>query len=174
MSALRKKRVIRGLAVVFGTLAGTLVAGSTTPATAADPLAQCESGAWGFSSGPYTLEGQSGTISYGYPDLMRPGDVYRIDGTGSIKIGDWPWDGSYGTAGAGWGNPADNNNYPLPGAPKYSLVGKFQANEQWGYLGPGACFQYNGSAPTYLWLHINDDYPVDNSGSWSLTIHQFR
>jgi hypothetical protein len=151
--------------------------GGVTPALAADPLTQCQSGAWGFSSGPYTLEGGSpsyGTFGYGYPSLVLPGDVYRIDGTGSIKIGSWPWDGSYGTAGAGWGNVADNDSYPMKGVPKYSLVGTYNANGQKGYLGPGACFRYNGSTPTFLWLQINDSNKFDNSGSWRLVIHQFR
>lgn len=170
-----QRRSMRGLAVVSCVLAGILVVGGATPALASDPLTRCQSGEWGFSSGPYTLEGgPSGTFGYGFPDLIQPGDVYRIDGTGSIKIGEWPWDGSYGTAGAGWGNLADNNNYPLRGVPKYSLVGKFAANNQKGYLGPGACFRYDGSTPTFLWLHINDDDSTDNSGSWRLVIHQFR
>jgi hypothetical protein len=170
----RRIRLTRGLSVVSCVLVGILVAGGTTPALANDPLTRCQSGAWGSSSGPYTLDGQWSPFIYGHPDVVRPGDVYRIDGTGSIKIGSWPWDGSYDTAGAGWGNLADNDYYPAPGTPKYSLVGKFNANGQGGYLGPGASFRYDGSAPTFIWLHINDSYTLDNSGSWSLVIHQFR
>lgn len=170
-------RRIRGLAVILCALGGMFVVGAT-PALAADPLTQCRSGTWGsWSSGPHTLDGAwpaSGTFVYGYPSLVLPGDVYRIEGTGFIKIGKWPWDGSYGTAGAGWGNLADNIYYPMRGAPKYSLVGTFNANNQKGYLGPGACVRYNGSTPTFLWFQINDSNPLDNSGSWRLVIHRFR
>lgn len=129
MRVLRRVRVIRGLAVGSCVLAGLLV--GATPALATDPLTRCRSGAWwaGFSAGPYPLEGgrpSNGTFVYGDPSVVLPGDVYRIDGTGSIKIGGWPWDGSYGTAGTGWGNLADNIYYPAQGAPKYSLVGIFK------------------------------------------------
>jgi len=167
-------RAIRRIVAISCLLAAAVTMGAAAPAQASDPLTQCRSGEWGFSSGPYTLPGNPSVFAYGCPTLVRPGDVYRIDGTGSIKIGSWPWDPSYGTAGAGWGNQADNGSYPVPGAPKYSLVGIFNANGEKGYLGPGSCFQYHGSVPIFLWLYNNDSNRSDNSGSWRLVIHQFR
>lgn len=165
-------RAIRRFSAVASLLAVVIMVSNAAPARASDPLTQCRSGAWGFSSGPYDLRGSS-AMGYGYPDLVQRGDVYRIDGTGSIKIGEWPWDPSYGAAGMGWGNLADSS-YPLPGAPRYSLIGTFNANGQKGYLGPGGCLRYDGSSPTFLWLQMNDPYRIDNSGSWRLVIHQFR
>jgi hypothetical protein len=144
------------------------------PPAAAEPLRDCQAGAWGTSAGPITLAGNSAFAGSVLGDV-RPNDVFRVDWiSGQVKIGEWPWDPWYGTSGAGWGNLADNSYYPVPGVPKYSLVGKYNANAQGGYLGPGACFQYRGNTSTFLWLMMNDSYPVDNSGSWTLVLHQFR
>ncbi|NQE91539.1 hypothetical protein [Nocardia terpenica] len=91
---------------------------------AAEPLRDCQAGVPGASVGPITVAGNSVFTGSVLADV-RPNDVFRVDWiSGQVKIGEWPWDPSYGTAGAGWGNLADNRYYPVPGVPKYSLVGK--------------------------------------------------
>jgi hypothetical protein len=165
------KRVF-SLVLTTAMLAGGLAA-LAQPA-AAEPLSDCQAGARGTTAGPITLRGSS-ALGVSVLGDVRPHDVFRVDWVGGqVKIGEWPWDPSYGTPGAGWGNLADDRFYPVWGVPKYSLVGVYNLNAQGGYLGPGACFQYRGSTSTFLWLQMNDSYSVDNSGSWNLILHQFR
>jgi hypothetical protein len=109
---------------------------------------------------------------------LQPGDVYRVHVSGMIKTGYWPWDPAVGGDGLGWSNPAPRNvspSYLQPGLPRYGLVAGWAGLPGWFWLGANSlCIQWTGITPGTAILQMNDNFFSDNSGSWVISVNQFR
>jgi hypothetical protein len=129
------------------------------------------------------LQGSSGSavVPPGAVRAIWIGDVIRISAQGTIHAG-----GFLGLAGAhspdGTLETAPDWRWPLPGAPKFSLVARFNDTTQAPvFVGRGPrCFQWLGTNDhrslhdaTFLWLTFNDDWPSDNSQFFDIAVDSF-
>ncbi|HET9257216.1 MAG TPA: hypothetical protein VFO16_18735 [Pseudonocardiaceae bacterium] len=168
---------IRVLSFLLLSLAILMV--TTVPpaqATPADAMAACRSGAPGHMT-TLQISGDTKPLKSltALSPSLAPGDVYRVTVTGKIKVGGWPWDPSYTAEGAGWSNRAPSDGYwPQPGLPKYGLIASWVGLPNWYWLGASSlCIQWTGSTNEQALMEMNDENPVDNSGTWIITFHQY-
>ncbi|MGW2787787.1 hypothetical protein ACWC3X_42545, partial [Streptomyces populi] len=162
-----------GLALSLATAAfAAAVPAQTAQADAASALQACKAGAAPSTSRALSIAGTQWSTFYGHPDEVWPGDVLRVTASGSIKTGSWPWDPSYGPDGAA--SMPDSIYYPAQNQRRYSLTGLWSGQSTYFRIGrDSGCLQYTGAARTYLGLTINDDNPLDNSGSWAITVRHY-
>jgi hypothetical protein len=102
--------------------------------------------------------------------VLRPGLLYRISATGSIRVGvflegDTPPEGweLYGPAGSG---------FPSPDAYKFSLIYRTGSTGPWKFAGSGvtAIRMPTGATTAPLYFGINDTYTYDNKGEFQVRI----
>ncbi|HYG80204.1 MAG TPA: hypothetical protein VD861_07450 [Pyrinomonadaceae bacterium] len=100
---------------------------------------------------------------------ISPGDTVTFSAAGNVWAGVW-LTGQNGPA--GWDNlQTAPNDYPLPGARIYSLLGRIDRGTPF-YIGQGT--ELNMSAPGRLFLLINDNVPANGSGQFSSHIQVSR
>jgi hypothetical protein len=113
-------------------------------------------------------------------DQIWPGDVIQVTASGGIKTDYWPWTPHYSPDGTS--DIASRAYWPAEGRRKMSLVGVWNDIAPVGspprsntvQLGSATgCIQYTATVKTFLWLQINDDYVLDNDGSWNVVVRQF-
>lgn len=167
----RRLRNLLALPAMLTLLAGTVVAAQPASASPESALAACRENR-AVPKHSLSIVNSQWSAFFGHPDAIWPGDVVRITATGSIKIGSWPWDPSYGPEGAPqW---PDSPYYPAPNQPKYSLAGLFSPNVNHFRVGrDSGCVQYRGTTKAYLALTQNDSNTADNSGNWSITVRHY-
>lgn len=112
-------------------------------------------------------------------DWESTGVYVPAKGSVTITCGGEIWAGVFftGTNGpTGWNeNAPSGQGYPLPGARKFSAIGKF--NGQKFYIGTGMSyggakrFYNNSGADAYLELRVNDDKIDNGSGYFSCNIN---
>jgi hypothetical protein len=162
------------LAAVLSSLLGGISVFAATPASASaqSALDACRSNAPAPITQPLSIVNSQWDAFYGYPDQIWPGDVIRVTASGSIKIGSWPWDPSYGPKGSNdW---PDSVYYPAQNQHRYSLAGLWSNSITYFPVGTDSgCIAYNGSQKVYLTLTQNDAYPIDNSGTWSIQVRHY-
>src|SRR4051794_6824291 len=94
---------------------------------------------------------------------LQSGDTVTVHATGEIQNGWWfSSNGPEGESGL-----ADNRNYPLVGARKYTLLAKTNGNYR--YAGRDLRFTYAG-AGSPLMLRINDDVPGNGGGAFTVEV----
>ncbi|HMV47695.1 MAG TPA: hypothetical protein PLD20_34725 [Blastocatellia bacterium] len=106
--------------------------------------------------------------------LIQNNDWIDISVSGSIWAGVW-FTGENGPQGwSGWGA---GNDFPLPGSPPYSLLGK-TAEDGYFFIGEGLRRTYMnatlGPGQTRLFLRINDNIPGNGSGAFNVRIQVWR
>ncbi|PXX65015.1 hypothetical protein DFR70_10476 [Nocardia tenerifensis] len=93
--------------------------------------------------------------------------------TPTIKVGSWPWDGSYTPDGAGVDHPAPEG-WPAPYLPQYGLIGTWEGQSGYFWVGAhGGCLQWAGARPVTLALTMNDNNIGDNEGVWWLRVRLY-
>jgi hypothetical protein len=85
-----------------------------------------------------------------------------------IWAGVWftPWNGP-----EGWVGTSAPSNYPLPGAPKYSLIARF-GDGPYEYLGSSGR-SFTNDRPGYqmrVRFRVNDDYPGNGDGAFKVQV----
>lgn len=154
-------------------VAAALITSTTAPARAggSDALARCWVGAPGNANASVVVNQNPATFGYRYQ--VWPGDVLRVSATGAIKPDSWPWTVRYSPNGANELAPG-GGHWPAPGLRKFSLIGNINDTGQKLALGSDSgCLVYTGPVQTFLWLQINDDSVLDNSGQWNAVIRQY-
>jgi len=132
------------------------IAATATPA-AASPQRLC-----GITDVP---ESSTGTII----KLLTPSESVTVTPGGRVWAGVWFTEDN---GPEGW-NAAAPDNYPLPGARQYSLIGRV-GGQPWSYIGPYTRTFYNNSPyPQYLYARVNDNAPGNGSGAFNLTACYF-
>lgn len=168
---LTSKAFIRGLAIA---LAATLAAMAIdSPAHAGDPWEpynRCRAG--GVSTDTtLTLPANPGSAS-ALSGYIWQYDAVQVTATGLVRPGPWPYpengpNGITDTAPSG-------GLWPLPGARKFSLVGAFAHGSSRWFLGASSnCFRWDGTANTALFLWVNDEWPHDSYGQFTVTIKHY-
>jgi len=104
-----------------------------------------------------------GSVWYSYGESV----VLTPDVTKQIWAGVWftGWNGP-----AGWTDNPAPSDYPLPGAPQYSLIGRL-GNGPWQYIGnrPLTFTQQKASYLQKLVLRTNDNNPGNGDGAFYAT-----
>jgi hypothetical protein len=151
----------------------------------ADALSRCRNLQHDDRSAQVTVPGKGTAFVGGGPfqstaplrGQIAPGDVVGVFATGQVSYG-----GLFGSAGT-WGPNGNgstaplNSAYPFPGGPQYALIGTW--NHTGGDVRIGSqseCMVVptggdGASVPWGLWLIPNDDGPLDNGGSYTVTVH---
>ncbi|RAY14073.1 hypothetical protein DPM19_17510 [Actinomadura craniellae] len=112
---------------------------------------------------------------FGHPVGIGPGDVVRLTASGSIKIGGWPWDPSFGPEGT-----SQLGDASFPAAQRrYALVGQMGMNfgnrDRFLFFGTNSgCIMNTTPQATFLYTIMNDSRTSDNSGSWSVVLRHYR
>jgi hypothetical protein len=126
------------------------------------------------------------------PHVFNFGDAYRVEATSADKIDfgfaglPFPtWQGSWGPD----GNPRDlapggTGYWPLPGFPKFSLIGAFDQSppppHHFAFLGSHSGCEVatkpTGSGVPNGWLHLQTNYDLttEETGSWTVTVFEFH
>jgi hypothetical protein len=106
---------------------------------------------------------------------LNAGDELTITGRGEIRSGVF----GTGTNGPrGWydaalpGDRVAAANFPLPGAPPYSLIAGYD-NARWLLVGDSMSTKYTGPAAT-LWLSINDAVQGRGEGAFDVQVRLQR
>lgn len=133
-----------------------------------------------FSQAPAVISGSGGgSVPSGTrpANILLDGDVFRLlpSAFPTVKIGQRPWDPSYGPGGNGVAAPAGR---PFPGLNQYSAVLRFN-NDPTGWVGLPmsssaftVCTMWPGP-PVRLLFYVNDPIASDNSGSWWISFDQY-
>jgi hypothetical protein len=119
------------------------------------------------------------TTTFGGSTNVWWGDAFEITVTGTINDGGWPTSSNWSANGSSSLAPS-GGYWPVPGAPKYSLVGIWNSNGSGFFIGAGrGCWSTRDvnigptNTQTFLWLRMNDEALNDNSGSWTVSIRQW-
>ena len=167
----------RARAALTTALASVLSVGAVLTAEPAiaspeSALNACRSNAPAQVTRPLSIVNSQWSTYYGHPNEIWPGDVIRVTASGSIKIGQWPWDPSYDPNGANsW---PDSIYYPAQNQHKYSLAGIWSNSTNYFAVGrDSGCVVYSGSQKVYLALTQNDSSPLDNSGKWPIQVRHY-
>jgi hypothetical protein len=143
---------------MLGGLALAMAAGGSslllsTPAHAATPQTLCSE----------VIDVHESDLDVNTGCVLHDGDRVSVRATGTIGNGWWfSYNGPEGESGY-----ADNRNYPLLSARKYSLLAR--TNNNYRYVGRTASFTYAGSGSDLL-LRINDDVPGNGSGAFNVEV----
>jgi len=121
-------------------------------------------------------------------DNFNVGDAYRVEanpsGTISFGVGQSVFEGDRGS----WGPDGkrsdlapDGSSFPLPGQPKFALIGVFnQTPSHWFLLGSHSTCQVAVQAPSppnfpgSVIFKANDDFSVSERGTWTVTVFEFH
>lgn len=96
---------------------------------------------------------------------VRSGQTVYFEASGRVRWGQDRRDGP-----AGEGGSHENPNRPIPARPGAALIGKVGAGSDYFFIGDDrGAFRMRSSGR--LHLGINDDYLLDNSGSFGVTIY---
>ncbi|OAR25358.1 hypothetical protein A8W25_06945 [Streptomyces sp. ERV7] len=131
----------------------------------------------------------AGNPSWPSPGGFLRGDLVRFTASGRIQIATWGAD--YGPDGKNESAP-DNGRWPLPGAPKYSLLMRVRSGSalwvdpahpkfrtamtpgQWHFIGgDSGCLVVDG-LPEAVEFLINDDNIGDNNNELNVRLRQWR
>ena len=123
--------------------------------------------------------GFDGGITSQYIPRLANGDVIRVRASGGIKTDGWPWTPFFSPNGVSDPAPTD---WPGPTLNKMSLIGKMNFASTntvtKGNMPLGAdskCFTVSSPAGIDIfYAAINDVFPADNSGSWTITLSLFK
>jgi hypothetical protein len=118
-------------------------------------------------------------------DTFNKGDAFRVTATGTIDFGGDPASIPFGLWRRGTWGPQGNvddrapDDWPLPGAPKYSLIGGFNQSQSYFLLGTmGKCqvarSEPSPSIPGYLKLGTNDKWSQQQTGAWSVKVFEYH
>jgi len=104
---------------------------------------------------------------------VNTGDVLTFTATGTIDAG-VIFDGRSGPE--GWSFTADAT-YPIPGAPRYALIGRIGSTATPALpltdaflIGAGTTHTYTGAGQSRLYLRTNDDLPGNGYGHFDVTV----
>jgi hypothetical protein len=119
------------------------------------------------------------TATFGSPTNIWWGDAFEITATGTINDGGWPTSGNWDANGS-TGLAPSGGYWPVAGVRKYSLAGIWNSNGRGFFIGAGrGCWSTRDvnigptSTQTFLFLTMNDEERVNNSGSWTVRIRQW-
>jgi hypothetical protein len=97
---------------------------------------------------------------------LRPGQTIYFEATGKVRWGPDRRDGP-----AGEKNSPRNPNRPMPSRPAAALIGRIGADSNDYFFIGDAQGPIRVPARGRLFLGINDDYLIDNSGSFRVTVY---
>ena len=104
---------------------------------------------------------------------VNTGDLLTITATGTIDAGVFA-DGRSGPE--GWSFTA-GDTYPIPGAPRYALIGRLGSTaaptlplSDAFLIGNGTTLTYSGTTQSRLYLRTNDDFPGNGYGHFDVTV----
>lgn len=159
---------------VFCVLAITMAAGcgggggsSSTPATAQAVI--------GSPSPAATTLAMD--LTKGYTDTgiaVVPGEQLTFAASGTLNWGGTCTTCSTPPSGDAWSTCSyrEPPNYPLPGMPCWSLIGKVGATGAPFEIGSSLNYTVPAGVSGELYVGVNDNILADNSGSWSVAINE--